>query len=266
MSENEFLSAERGAEKTAPKQVVVEANTPRFWMEMRHLIFPADRIDQADQEVEETMSLLGVPEPCKVLDVGCGIGRHSWALARRGNVVTGIDQVEGYIKEAAQKSSRVGHIPHFISDDVAYTDRLPVAEFDAALCLYHSIGYGPDAGSDILFLKKIHDVLKPGGKAILELLDPAGFVPSERREHHFTTLQGSYERIIEINENCDEYQITFIPDSSPELHFRANHRLFSKEKIKKMLFEVGFKNVSVALPLASEYANASKRITVTGER
>ena len=42
--------------------------------------------------IERMLARHRVPRPCRVLDIGCGTGRHAFALARRGYEVTGIDR------------------------------------------------------------------------------------------------------------------------------------------------------------------------------
>ena len=41
----------------------------------------------------------------KILDIGCGTGRHSIELAKRGYQVTGIDLSESQLKRAKEKAS-----------------------------------------------------------------------------------------------------------------------------------------------------------------
>ena len=41
----------------------------------------------------------------RILDIGCGTGRHSIELAKRGYTVVGIDLSESLLKRAKEKSS-----------------------------------------------------------------------------------------------------------------------------------------------------------------
>ncbi len=49
------------------------------------------------QEVDHVVAALGLMPGAKVLDVGCGPGRHAHELARRGIIVHGIDISEKFV-------------------------------------------------------------------------------------------------------------------------------------------------------------------------
>lgn len=53
---------------------------------------------------EKFEKLIGLP-PRRILDAGCGTGKHSVYFARRGYDVTGIDMSAGMIEEAAKNST-----------------------------------------------------------------------------------------------------------------------------------------------------------------
>ena len=55
-----------------------------------------------EQEVEFLVDALGLDEGERVLDVGCGPGRHALALARRGMNVVGVDLSEDFIALARE--------------------------------------------------------------------------------------------------------------------------------------------------------------------
>jgi len=48
---------------------------------------------------------IGYNKATRILDIGCGTGRHSIELARRGYTVVGIDLSESLLKRATQKAS-----------------------------------------------------------------------------------------------------------------------------------------------------------------
>ena len=69
----------------------------------------------------------------RILDVGCGTGRHAIELARRGFEVTGVDISEGMLAEAEKASSAAGVAVRLIQCDA--TMFVPDQLYDAALCL-----------------------------------------------------------------------------------------------------------------------------------
>ena len=75
----------------------------QFW-EMVPLFGP-DRLEMAPEEVEGVISLLGIEPGASVLDLCCGVGRHSLELARRGYRVTGVDRTASYLQTASEKAA-----------------------------------------------------------------------------------------------------------------------------------------------------------------
>jgi cyclopropane fatty-acyl-phospholipid synthase-like methyltransferase len=112
----------------------------------------------------------------KLLDVGCGTGRHSLALARHGLHVTGIDLSSGMLSIARQGAEQGGLDATFIQAD-AIDFTLP-QEFNAAICLcegaFGLLGQDEDPYTrDEAILKNIAAALKPGAPFLLTALNGA---------------------------------------------------------------------------------------------
>ena len=105
----------------------------QMWATVGPLMFTPQRWAEAPAEVERVIALLGLQPPAAVLDLGCGVGRHSLELARRGFRVTGVDRTAIYVEEARQRAAAeeldlellVGDMREFARD----------ASFDAALSM-----------------------------------------------------------------------------------------------------------------------------------
>jgi 2-polyprenyl-3-methyl-5-hydroxy-6-metoxy-1,4-benzoquinol methylase len=65
------------------------------------------------QEVSQIEVLTGIKPPLKILDVGCGTGRHAIEFAKRGYTVKGIDIANGYLEIAAENAGREGEAIEF---------------------------------------------------------------------------------------------------------------------------------------------------------
>lgn len=78
------------------------------------------------------------PDAHRVLDVGCGSGRHAELLARAGFAVDGLDLEPEFVRLAQARNPAgrftVGDMTSFSVDE----------EYDAVLCLFGSIGYARD--------------------------------------------------------------------------------------------------------------------------
>jgi cyclopropane fatty-acyl-phospholipid synthase-like methyltransferase len=77
-----------------------------FWKETLPVLFPISRLEEAETEVEQVLGLTEIPAGAAVLDLCCGIGRHSLELARRGFRVTGVDRTQAYLDLAAAAAKR----------------------------------------------------------------------------------------------------------------------------------------------------------------
>jgi SAM-dependent methyltransferase len=130
-------------------------------------------------EVEFLIEQLGLAPGSRVLDVGCGPGRHSLALAERGIEVVGIDISERFVELARAAADSAGlDAATFVRLDAR---SLPFdAEFDAAISLcqgaFGLVGTdgsgteGPGAGPvdpDGVVLAGMARALRPGGSVAL---------------------------------------------------------------------------------------------------
>lgn len=114
-----------------------------------------------EQEVAFLWQALGLQPGQVLVDVGCGTGRHSRALAERGVRAVGVDISQGLLAAAASH----GGTAAFIRAD-ARSIPLPEGTADAVLCLCQG-GFGITPGGDRQILTEIARVLRPGGRLAL---------------------------------------------------------------------------------------------------
>ena len=114
-----------------------------------------------EQEVDFLVDALALKPGMRVLDVGCGPGRHSLALARRGVDVVGVDHSPEFVRLARDAAATEGLSTTFEELDVRELDRPD--EFDAAICLCQG-GFGLLGGRDeTAVFGRIAATLRPGG-------------------------------------------------------------------------------------------------------
>lgn len=114
---------------------------------------------------------LGLVPGQRVLDVGCGPGRHSLALARRGLDVVGVDLSPEFVELARDAAVAEGVSAGFEIVDVR--ELAFDAEFDVAICLCQG-GFGLLGGRDeASVLGRIAGAVRPGGQVALTAFSAA---------------------------------------------------------------------------------------------
>lgn len=131
-------------------------------------------VQNTEAEVAFLLEVLDLPEGAAVLDVGCGTGRHSIALALRGFSVTGIDLSEAMLDRAREKAAAAGARVTFLQADATSFESPPV--YDAAIGLCEGamglLGSQDDPMSrDLAVLQSVFRALKPGGRLVLNALN-----------------------------------------------------------------------------------------------
>ncbi|HZQ76039.1 MAG TPA: class I SAM-dependent methyltransferase [Acidimicrobiia bacterium] len=122
-----------------------------------------------EQEVAFLVDALRLDPGARILDVGCGPGRHAHALARRGFPVVGVDISERFVA-LARDGAPAGTAVAFERAD-ARSLRFE-AEFDAVISLCQGAfglagGPGAPLDPDRAVLEGMARALRPGGRLAL---------------------------------------------------------------------------------------------------
>lgn len=115
------------------------------------------------QEVEFLVDALDLEPGMRILDVGCGPGRHAHAFAELGFEVHGVDVSERFIELARSGAPAGATFERGDARAMAFD-----AEFDAAVCLCQgAFGLMTRDGDDEAVLAGISRALRPGGRLAL---------------------------------------------------------------------------------------------------
>ncbi|OCT14892.1 SAM-dependent methyltransferase [Paenibacillus pectinilyticus] len=199
------------------------------------LVYKHRDMQGAYHEVKKMISWLELEQGAQILDLCCGMGRHSMALSECGYVVTGVDLSEVLLKEA-MKLDADGQVT-WINGDMRH---VPLSKsFDAVVNLFTSFGYFDEDEQNEKVLHEMHRLLKKEGRFIIDFLNPvyvkANLVSlSERQEDDLTIRE---TRVIE--DGCVRKRIMISQPGEPDRHYLEQVKLYERSEFEAMLQKAG---------------------------
>lgn len=187
---------------------------------------------------------LSLPAHAQLLDVGCGFGRHSVELARRGYRVTGIDPSGALIDAAREAAAQAGVAVTFrAASGEAFAAADPHAQpFDGAVCLFTTLGQMDQTGGgdNRALLPAVAGRLKPGAGFALELPQKgpalAGLKAHDRfgGEESYTDVQRRYDPA--TDSVTERFRLV---SPAGERLYVLRYRLFGRADVEWMLHAAG---------------------------
>ena len=200
----------------------------------------------------------------KILDVGCGTGRHAIELSKRGYNVTGIDLSEAQLKRAKEKAKAENLSIDFQCQDAR---NLPFnCEFDVAIMLCEG-GFPLMETDEINYeiLKSITKSLKPRAKLIFTTLNGLfplfhsvnEFYSSAQEEGNSICKSNGFDLMTFRDNNIVEFE----DDSGNKKALECNERYYVPCEITWLLKSLGYTTIDIFGARLGEFSREHKLTT-----
>jgi 2-polyprenyl-3-methyl-5-hydroxy-6-metoxy-1,4-benzoquinol methylase len=184
----------------------------------------------------------------KILDVGCGTGRHSIELTKRGYHITGVDLSDNQLARARDKADKENLIIDFQKQDARKLSF--VREFDMTIMLC-------EGGFPLMETDEMN----------FEILESVTHALNEKGKFIFTTLNGLFPLYHSVEKFCNEttgegnatyrsntfdlmtfrdHNITELEDDSgKKIILEANERYYVPSEITWLLKSLGYRTIDI---------------------
>ncbi len=197
--------------------------------------------DFIEQELHRDKSL-------RLLDVGCGTGRHSIELTKRGYWVTAIDLSDSMLAKAREKAEKQHLKIDFLKQDARNLSF--ENEFDVAIMLCE--GAFPLIETDEMnfeILRNVTKSLKVHGKLIFTTLN--GLFPLTHSVEGFTNSKAKEAGVTFPNKNFDlmsfrDHSLVEIKDDYGNIRqIETNERYYMPSEITWLLKSLGYRKIEI---------------------
>lgn len=217
------------------------------------IVFPKD---------EQTLKFLrdNLKGNSKILDLACGTGTYSIALAQKGHRVDAVDLDEEMIRLAKGKG---GLYVNFVMGDMTkIKDTFDKEMYDLIFCIGNSIVHLKSKEKIAKFIKDIHDKLNDGGAAVIQIINYDRVLKQDIKELPIIDRPDKGVKFIRNYNHKEEQKIEFkteltVTHDGKTERFENTVDLITlqEDELLKMMKDVGFKHISLYGDFSGERFN-----------
>jgi len=212
-------------------------------------------VDFIEKEINYDKSL-------KILDVGCGTGRHAIELTKRGYNITGVDLSESMLKKAKEKAENLGLKINFIQGDARELKFNKEFDFVMMLC-EGGFSLMETDEMNYMILKSATNALKDKGKFIFTTLN--GLFPLFHSVKDFLNNAGNDNRTesssFDLMTFRDISKFETEDDDGNKLKLNCNERYYVPSEITWLLKSLGYKNIDIYGSVLGKFSRNDKLTT-----
>lgn len=190
--------------------------------------------EEAEILISFILGKVNLSGEAKVLDLGCGAGRHALILAKMGFQVTGVDQSAKLLSVAESEAKKNGLQAKFIKDDIR---TVPFSEkFNLILNVFTSFGYFESDEDNFALFTNVEKLLSEDGVFVFDFFNTEylkrNLIPFSKDVIDDMVIEQS--RKIEGN-NVVKDIVLF--KNGNRKNYRESVRLYSKKELMNALDE-----------------------------
>jgi SAM-dependent methyltransferase len=184
-----------------------------------------------------------------LLELACGTGRHAFELEKFGFRITATDYSRDILAVAQEKAANSRSSATFVLMDMREL-KVEKKDFDAAYCLFDSIGYVQTNQAVLQVFKGVYDHLRPAGLFLFEFWHAAamlrGYEPHREKKWKIgsaeltrisTTQLDVSKQLAQVNYHFEEKQAD---GTILELDETQTNRYFLVQEMDLFLENAGF--------------------------
>lgn len=255
---NTFLNTSDAIVKEAYSRMILDAEK-QLWMK------------NEESEINYLRKIIDFSKIHFAYDLGCGIGRHAFILAKNGLNVIGIDYIESNIEQAKAKFSLKDLT--FIHADCRTYQNSQKAQL--VLCLYDVVGTFAVKDENTKIIKTAYDLLDKGGYAVFSVMN---YESTAFYAKHKFTFSKEANKLLELKPSnvMEKTGNVFLPDYylvDEETHvvyrkeqFLSRNKMprelivrdmrFTKAEIIEMCVNAGFVVIESKFVNATDWSNS----------
>ncbi|MDZ7337745.1 MAG: methyltransferase domain-containing protein [candidate division KSB1 bacterium] len=193
------------------------------------------------QEVSFLIQALALTPTTRVLDIGCGAGRHCIELAKRGFWSVGVDLSRRMVQVARQCAAQQGVSVRVVRADAR---ALPFSEaFDVAISLCEgAFGIMDGDQDDLRLLLEVYRALRPGALLLLNVLHAA-----------FAFRHPENDDLLEVERSVGHWTERGVGEDGVPFELKCVNRYYTCAEIRLLLEFCGFEVIAFWGSLAGHF-------------